>query len=70
MVRAFIAAHPVWIGIGAFYLFSNAVGALPTATEKSSVFYRWFYGFSHGLAGNLKYALRTALPQYVAPSQQ
>ncbi|MDR3723283.1 MAG: hypothetical protein P4K83_02185 [Terracidiphilus sp.] len=62
-----MCAHPVLMGIGAFYLFSNAVQALPDVTPDSNKFYRWFYAFSHGVAGNVRYALRKAFPQYVDP---
>jgi hypothetical protein len=69
-MREFLMSHQVIIAVGLFFLYSNAVQALPAPTEKSSGFYRWLFAFSHGLAGNLKYALQKAMPQYVAPERQ
>lgn len=63
-MRELIVNHPALFGMGVFFLFSNAVGALAKPTEKSNGFYVWFFAFSHGLAGNVKYALSKALPQY------
>ena len=60
-----IQAHPVLAGLGAYFLFSNAVGAMDKPDEHSGAFYRYVYRFSHGLAGNLKYALQSKFPEYV-----
>lgn len=60
-----IKQHPTLASIAAFYLFSNAVQYLPTPAENSNAFYRWFFGFSHGLAGNVRFAMQKAFPQFI-----
>lgn len=65
----FIEAHQLIVGIGAYFIYSNAVQALQPPEDTSSAFYHWFFGFAHGLAGNIKYALQKAVPQYVDPSK-
>ena len=66
---AWIMQHQLIAGVGAYFLFSNAVQALVPPDEKSSGFYRWLFVFSHGMAVNIKYALQKAAPQMVAPDQ-
>ena len=46
----------IWKALGAYWVFSAAVGALPTPTTNSSPFFVWFFRFGHGLAGNLNRA--------------
>lgn len=64
-----IAAHQLISAVLGYFLFSNAVQALEPPDEKSTKGYRWFFCFSHGLAGNFKYALQKLAPQYVDPSK-
>ena len=64
-----ISTHQLIFGVGLYYVFSNAVQGLPVPDEKSSKKYRWFFVFGHGLAGNVKYALSKAAPQYVDPTK-
>ena len=61
--------HLLIVGMGAFYLYSNAVGTLPAPQQNSNAFYRWFFAFNHALAGNIKYALQKAVPQYISPEK-
>lgn len=68
-MREWIVAHPAIVAAGVFFVFSNAVQSLPAPAANSGAAYRWLFGFSHGLAGNIKYALQKALPQYVPPAQ-
>ena len=38
----------------AFWMISTALNALPEPNDKSGLWYRWFYGFSHGLLASWK----------------
>ena len=58
-------AHPIISGLAAFHLFSNLVGAMDKPDEKSSLGYRYVYRVSHGLAGNLQYALKAKFPAMI-----
>lgn len=62
-----IQLHPLWAWLLAYFLFSNGVGAMEKPDDKSGQLYRYVYRFSHGLAGNLNYALKSKFPQYVDP---
>lgn len=49
----------------AYWVFSTAVRALPEPSTASGMFYRWMYGFAHGLGanwGHFKEALTPVLP--------
>ena len=65
---AFFTHHPVIGSLGGYYLFSNLVGSMEEPSSKSGAGYRYLYRFTHGLAGNLKYALTKVYPSYVEPS--
>lgn len=60
--------HPVVSAVGAAFIYSNLVGALPKPT-KDSGFYLAFYAFNHGLAGNVEYAIRKLFPQFFPEKQ-
>lgn len=45
-----------------YWAFNNAVEALPTPTETSSVRYTWLYKFLNGFAGNMREAVGTKMP--------
>ena len=60
-----IQHHPIYSLLGSYFLFWNLVGAMEPPGEKSGPLYRYIYRFGHGLAGNLKYALKAKFPQYV-----
>lgn len=47
--------HPL-AALGGWYVYSAAVSSLPLPDQHSSKFYRWFFAFSHTLAGFLKRA--------------
>ena len=42
-----------WAILGSYWVFSAAVGALPTPTDKSGPGYVFLFRFAHGLSGNL-----------------
>jgi hypothetical protein len=65
----FITTHPVIATVISYFLFSNAVEALEPPDALSSKGYRWFFAFSHGFAGNVRYALQKVAPEYVDPSK-
>lgn len=46
----------VWKVLLSFWVFSAAVGAMPTPKKGSSPFYVWAFRFLHGLSGNLNRA--------------
>ena len=58
-----IHAHPAIWGIGAFWVSSAAIGALPTPATGSAGFYRWFFDFSHVLSANIFRVIATRYPQ-------
>jgi hypothetical protein len=52
-----LAANPVvWKVLGAYWLFSAAVGAMKTPTEHSAEWYQFLFRFGHALSGNLNRA--------------
>jgi hypothetical protein len=55
-ITSLLANPLVWKVLGAYWVFSAAVGALPTPDKGSSPFYIWVFRFSHGLSGNLNRA--------------
>jgi hypothetical protein len=61
-ILASIHSHPSYWLLGAYYIFSNAVGALPTPAA-TGTFYRFFFDFSHAIAGNISRIVATRYPQ-------
>lgn len=52
-----IISNPlVWKVLIGYWIFSAAVGALPTPTEKSPTWYVFAFRFAHALGGNLNRA--------------
>ena len=51
-----LANRTFWEVLVGYWLFSAAVGAMPTPTQNSSPFYIWIFRFGHGLSGNLSRA--------------
>lgn len=52
-----LLANPlVWKVLGGYWVFSAAIGAMPTPATSSNPFYVWAFRFGHGLAGNLNRA--------------
>jgi len=50
---AFIMAHQTTAALVAFWLGSNVVSSLPSPTQSSGNFYKFFFSLMHGLAGTL-----------------
>ncbi len=57
-----ILQHPTLVVLMAYYVFSSAIGTLPTPNAASSAYYQWFFGFSHILAGNIMRIVATRFP--------
>lgn len=60
-MHEFMTKHPgefLAYGLLIWFAFSNAVQALDPPDEKSSKTYRFIFKFLHGLAGNIRYALK------------
>lgn len=49
----------VWKILIAYWVFSAAVGAMPTPESNSGMLYRFLFRFMHGLSGNLNRAALT-----------
>jgi len=62
------AAHGTLWALGAFYMFSNAIAALPSPGSGSSTFYRWSFDFLHLIAGNIAKIVATRYPGAVITS--
>lgn len=52
-VSAFVGAHTTVIAVGSMWLFSNIVTALPSPSNSSGGFYKFFFALLHGLSGSL-----------------
>ena len=66
-IIVFIKLHPTTFALGAYYLMSAAVGALPMPDATSHVFYKWFFTFSNTLAANVTRAFSAKLPGASVP---
>lgn len=55
-ISEFLSNPLVWKLIVSYWVFSAAVGSLPTPTENSREIYVFFFRFVHALAGNLNRA--------------
>ena len=49
----FIIQHSTVLGVGAFWVLSAAVSAMPEPMPNGSPGYAWLYKFAHTIAGNL-----------------
>ena len=54
----FLMAHPGAL-LGAYWVASAAISALPMPDDKSGTFYKWLFVFAHTLAGSIARALAT-----------
>jgi hypothetical protein len=54
-----------WALVGAYWVFSAAVGALQKPDDKSGGFYKWVFSFLNTLAGNLSRAFSSKIPGVV-----
>jgi hypothetical protein len=61
-MKQLILQHPTLAALVVYYVFSAAISALPTPSAASSAFYRWFFGFSHILAGNVMRVVTARFP--------
>jgi hypothetical protein len=46
-----IMAHQVVVGVGAMWLLSSAIGAMPTPKDDGSQFYEWLFKFAQTVGG-------------------
>jgi len=51
-LHAFLHQNPEY-ALGACWLFSLAVQALPTPRENGNLFYTWIFNVGHGIAANV-----------------
>lgn len=63
-VWGWIMQHQVLLVMGGQWCAVYAVASLPSPTQSSNGFYKWFFAFSHGIIG----ALPRLLPQLRLPS--
>lgn len=49
----FITAHQTAVALGAMWIGSNFVSALPSPNTSSGMFYKFFFSLTHGLAGSI-----------------
>lgn len=63
---ASVAHHPVYWALGAYFMFSNLVAALPTPAQSASNGYKFWFAFLHGIAANLPRAFLTMFPALAA----
>jgi hypothetical protein len=56
----FILQHQLWAAVGAYWVFSAAVSALPK--PDGSAFYLWMYQFMHTVAGNITTVFAARIP--------
>lgn len=45
--------HPTPTALVSLWLFSNVVTAMPSPSNESSTFYKFFFALMHGLSGSL-----------------
>lgn len=55
IILNWIHAHPAWSLLIAY----NAVGCLPTPTDKSAQWYRYLFAFGHSMITNIPRLLAT-----------
>src|SRR5208337_51065 len=62
-ILASIHAHTTAWVLGSYFIFSNAISAMPSPANTSGGFYRWLFDFSHLLSGNITRIIATRYPQ-------
>jgi len=62
-VYSFITAHQTTSALVGYFLFANFVSSLPSPSNTSGGFYKWFFAFSSGLGA----ALPRLLPKLRLP---
>ena len=63
-IISFIEQHPVISTFTAYYVFSSAVGAMPSPSTGGSKFYEWFFNFSQALGANVARMAAQKYPQH------
>ena len=58
----FLVQHQFWAAVGAYWLFSAAVSALPEPGPYASPGYLWLYRFLHTTAGNITTVFGNRIP--------
>jgi hypothetical protein len=58
----FITSHQLVIGIVLMWLASNAIGAMPTPKDNSSVGYEWAFKFCQSVGGGIARVLAVYTP--------
>jgi hypothetical protein len=58
----FLLQHQFWVAVGAYWVFSAAVSAMPEPVSGSGAGYRWLYRFLHTTAGNITTVLGNRMP--------
>lgn len=64
---AVAAAHPVYLGIAVYWVYSAAVSALPAPDSADGKGYNWLYKFLHTIAGNISAAFGSKIPGIEPP---
>ena len=67
-VGASIQHHQVLYTVAGYYVFSAAVGAMPTPATNGNMFYRWLFGFLQAVGANLTRVVASKYPEAFAPS--
>jgi hypothetical protein len=62
ITMAFLEAHGLVVGIIAMWLVSNAIGAMPTPRDNSSVGYEWAFKFAQSVGGGISRVLAVYSP--------
>jgi hypothetical protein len=68
-IWAYISAHPKTATAVIFYIWSAAIGALPSPDIHSGKFYQFLFAFLNTLGANISRAFSPRLPVAVAQAQ-
>lgn len=68
--QALVGDPYFWGLVAAYWLVSNAIGALPSPGASSSSFYGWFFKFANGFAANLSRAAAGKIPGVQSPEPE
>lgn len=63
-ISSFQSHTTAWT-LGSYFVFSNAISAMPTPASSSGGFYRWLFDFGHLLSGNITRIIATRYPSQV-----
>jgi hypothetical protein len=61
--------HQVLYTLAGYYIFSAAVGAMPTPMPNGNAFYSWMFHFLQTLGANLARVVANKYPQIVEPQK-